>query len=447
MLDGSNPSFEQVGFSIDTKEKLRRRSGSRCEYCRTSLIGLEYKIACINPKNVSVAQREHNLAFCCVRCYTNKGDNIGWTDPHTNLFHLLYHPIQQCNEWQNHFQIQFNEVIGITDIGRATASLLFRHVEDIIPKNLDWWLIEPLRNNETLYSQLNQLQYYRSKNLFDLLQHQLTEPLRGILISPDEEALAKFAVFAINMELCVQRSTLQDVNNGILLCSQAFKYFGNNLRFCTMLYEYLTYLYEQRATFYSLNQIMNEAKRDIWLAHQYAELFRISPFCKDGTRSYFSSEYYHKMLRDKSKLRFHSFEPPSKFLDSYYSMMKDSAYPLKVNYYKSFMDYLVFLPRFQSKLSEKVYMEASTILERGGYGTSSDIHHMLNIRRRWWVLRLIFEENPNLDLLLADLNKWKELQQYNETRELLFAVYKAVPLIREKHRIDVVKLVKKFYYA
>lgn len=63
-----------------------------------------------------------NLAFSCFRCNVNKGPNIASIDPVSGQLVRLFHPRRDV--WSEHFRWSGPALAGITDVGRATITVL-----------------------------------------------------------------------------------------------------------------------------------------------------------------------------------------------------------------------------------------------------------------------------------------------------------------------------------
>ncbi len=108
--------------------ELRRevvlRAENRCEYCRLSQAGQEatFHIDHVVPVVEGGPTELSNLALACVSCSLKKGARQFAPDPETDESVRLFHP--RTDEWKNHFRWDGTEVLALTAIGRATASLL-----------------------------------------------------------------------------------------------------------------------------------------------------------------------------------------------------------------------------------------------------------------------------------------------------------------------------------
>jgi len=66
--------------------------------------------------------RADNLALACYPCNAYKGPNIAGIDPHTESLVRLFHP--RLDDWHNHFVYNGPQLVGKTDVGRATIVVL-----------------------------------------------------------------------------------------------------------------------------------------------------------------------------------------------------------------------------------------------------------------------------------------------------------------------------------
>jgi len=76
---------------------------------------------------------------------------------------------------------------------------------------------------------------------------------------------------------------------------------------------------------------------------------------------------------------------------------------------------------------EMLYVILTNLLEVGGYGTSLDMAKLVTIRRRWWALHCLLESEIWLEALRGDLAFWKEVNMYNEIRELYSLLKRTAP--------------------
>jgi hypothetical protein len=108
-----------------TREFVRRRASDRCEYC-----GLPEAAAPFFAFHIEhIRARQHqgdddltNLALACPDCNAKKGPNLATISPDSGQLIELFNP--RIHVWSEHFTFVGAEVVGRTDIGRATVQLL-----------------------------------------------------------------------------------------------------------------------------------------------------------------------------------------------------------------------------------------------------------------------------------------------------------------------------------
>lgn len=106
------------------REALRWRAGARCEYCR-----LPERFATFRFQQDHVIARKHsgpthleNLAWSCADCNAHKGSDLTGLDPSTGRLERLFNP--RTDRWDEHFQWDGAELVGMTAMGRVTVALL-----------------------------------------------------------------------------------------------------------------------------------------------------------------------------------------------------------------------------------------------------------------------------------------------------------------------------------
>src|SRR5205085_966643 len=111
-------------ISADLRAAVILSAGSRCEYC-----GLPDTAALFAHEVDHIIAEQHrgrtvleNLALACFNCNRHKGPNIATVDPTGGGIVRLFNP--RTDQWADHFRIEEAEIVGITQIGRATAALL-----------------------------------------------------------------------------------------------------------------------------------------------------------------------------------------------------------------------------------------------------------------------------------------------------------------------------------
>jgi len=112
-------------MDASTRLKVRQRAGNRCEYCRLRQQDEEenpFHTEHIIAKQHGGSDDLENLSLACSQCNAIKGPNLSSIDPDTGLLTRLFHPRQ--DRWEDHFRRDGAYLLGLTDVGRATAWLL-----------------------------------------------------------------------------------------------------------------------------------------------------------------------------------------------------------------------------------------------------------------------------------------------------------------------------------
>ena len=222
------------------------RARYKCEYCHRRLAEIGWQKEHIWPESRGGTSNQENLAVSCPRCNNNKRDHVEWIDPLTGGSFPLFNP--RTLEWKKHFRMARDEVVGITEVGRATSALLFRSTPQYLPRDLTWDKIQGLYENQTLYYFLNHLRYKRLRNDFNALYQQLIAPLPPTDATPHERQLANFARDLLLIELYFTRSRLKDVSDGVVHCNNLLASGRLEPTERAELQNMLSIFYQQRAT-------------------------------------------------------------------------------------------------------------------------------------------------------------------------------------------------------
>jgi hypothetical protein len=108
----------------ELRRSVAKRAKNCCEYClQPEFFSLSsHAIDHIIAEKHNGQTIESNLALACKLCNTIKGSDIASIDPETQETTPLYHPRRDL--WQEHFQLQDAELIGLTAKARTTIWLL-----------------------------------------------------------------------------------------------------------------------------------------------------------------------------------------------------------------------------------------------------------------------------------------------------------------------------------
>jgi hypothetical protein len=106
------------------RQLVRQRADGRCEYCdlRQDQEPLAFHVEHILSRQHGGQDAKENLALACQHCNLHKGTNLSSLDPQTGELTRLFHP--RLDDWNEHFARRGGEIIGLSAIGRTTASLL-----------------------------------------------------------------------------------------------------------------------------------------------------------------------------------------------------------------------------------------------------------------------------------------------------------------------------------
>ena len=100
------------------------RAGERCEFCHMhqSLQGATFHIEHIIPRSRGGSNEVDNLAHACPSCNLSKSDRTQSIDPNSGTNVVFFNPRQ--HSWSDHFEWREADMVGRTDIGRATVEAL-----------------------------------------------------------------------------------------------------------------------------------------------------------------------------------------------------------------------------------------------------------------------------------------------------------------------------------
>jgi HNH endonuclease len=108
------------------RDLIAERAGYRCEYCLApeALSNSPFEVEHVQPRNFGGVDDESNLALACRSCNGSEFTSMAASDPLTGLVVRLFNP--RTDRWVESFTIDLEsgEVIGQTDVGRATADRL-----------------------------------------------------------------------------------------------------------------------------------------------------------------------------------------------------------------------------------------------------------------------------------------------------------------------------------
>ncbi len=110
--------------SREIERVVAARAVGRCEYCRMdqSLQGATFHVEHVIPRSRGGSSTLDNLAWACPRCNLQKTNRVEVVDPATGRQTRLFNP--RTDVWQEHFRWDNFQLLGLSEIGRATIAAL-----------------------------------------------------------------------------------------------------------------------------------------------------------------------------------------------------------------------------------------------------------------------------------------------------------------------------------
>ncbi len=125
------------------RQQVMADFGRQCAYCHTltAITGARLVVDHILPEVAGGETIRENLCPACHSCNEFKGKQTKAVDPKTGAMVALFNPREQS--WRIHFQWSFDggEVMGMTEIGRATVIALKMNHPEIVDARRRWALV------------------------------------------------------------------------------------------------------------------------------------------------------------------------------------------------------------------------------------------------------------------------------------------------------------------
>ncbi len=112
-------------IDAQTRRYVRERADDRCEYCLIPQVAapfLSFHVEHIFATQHADDNRLENLCLACPHCNLHKGPNLTSLHPLTREIVPLFHP--RSHRWIEHFRMQDGQILGLTEVGVVTVSLL-----------------------------------------------------------------------------------------------------------------------------------------------------------------------------------------------------------------------------------------------------------------------------------------------------------------------------------
>lgn len=138
-------AFSRMVYLSDSiRQHIRERAGGRCEYChepeQISLHG--FHVDHIISQKHGGSGFPDNLAWACPACNITKGTAIASYDRASGALVPYFDPRGQ--DWDDHFEMDEDVILGRTAIGRVTVKMLeMNHPEKIETRR---WLLKADRD-------------------------------------------------------------------------------------------------------------------------------------------------------------------------------------------------------------------------------------------------------------------------------------------------------------
>lgn len=125
---------------VHLRIQIQAADRNRCGYCLTSETnsGIPSAYDHIRPRSKGGKTEFENLCQACRPCNEFKGDLVEVVDPLSGQMVALFHPRTQV--WNAHFEWSFEgaQIIGLTDVGRATVVALQMNNLTIVTARRRW---------------------------------------------------------------------------------------------------------------------------------------------------------------------------------------------------------------------------------------------------------------------------------------------------------------------
>jgi hypothetical protein len=108
-----------------TRDQVIERAGDTCEFCRLPQSAQPFITFHVDHVIASQHREDDgldNLCLSCQSCDLHKGTNLTTIDPESDELVRIFNP--RMDIWGDHFRFEDFVVVGLTDMGRATARLL-----------------------------------------------------------------------------------------------------------------------------------------------------------------------------------------------------------------------------------------------------------------------------------------------------------------------------------
>jgi hypothetical protein len=260
---------------------------------------------------------------------------------------------------------------------------------------------------------LNHLRYFRLQNQFAELERALAEPI-SLSASREEASVAAGIAQFLRLELFFTRSRELDVQRGIDLGEKLLS--GPHSLGHDEVRQVLSILYQQRATLRFQTGDHGGARADQQRSFQ---LFSDSRQPTTGRLVLETPAPFREYLRSLSLAsKYESITMSVPKLSELLRFAADLGSERDVRHLTYLVDVFLLAKDLPISGLEEPYTILTAVLESEGYATAMDHAKLVPLRRRWWALHMLLEEDPWYEALRGDLAYWREIAMFNEIREL-----------------------------
>lgn len=111
-------------MNLALRTAVRERANGCCEYCGIpqALVPFAHHVEHVLPRKHGGITDMSNLALACIHCNLHKGPNLTGIDESTGKVTALFNP--RVEAWNSHFRREGVLIVGVTDVGRATVTVM-----------------------------------------------------------------------------------------------------------------------------------------------------------------------------------------------------------------------------------------------------------------------------------------------------------------------------------
>lgn len=411
-----------MGHSAADRWKRRRLFAEysfRCGYCRNSA---DLEIDHYQPTALGGDDEQTNLIVACRRCNQNKRaqDPSAFEDPLTGARVGLFNPSR--DEWNAHFDYRLDgQLVGTSEVGRATASRLFRLTPGTPSVVLDPPSIARLGSPAQL--EVGSLQRLRLANTFDQIEVGLPDLRSGLADTAEEVAAIAWALDALELGMLHTRADASDLHRAELL----------------MLRTWGEHMYPEQPELWFNKRTVHfaELATVAWLRGHYETSIRLQQLAADAFKHFRTRQgsthrrpsFFDDVREFTLKHKYLLASSPTDLTETIvneargYCQLGDTA-PIRF-----VADWAAFCTDVPIEKLEMVSSILEFEITRCGYGQDFDLAAGAMLRRRWWLLQARLGIGFSSSVLEHDIATWTQWELFNEPREVAAAFDRLTPLM------------------